>query len=261
MSLETAFEADELPCFRLSHVLRLVGENQYLLGSGTIAVATDLALHLEAAPVADGPVLSFSGARAEATDRLAARWQAALAVAADTGCLDEMAIRVDFGPLWDICPPEALLVSPALAAALAVVVSERNEGTGAGAVQMAELACRLLEAVRPEEAPGAGRFYAEALMSIQGGAGYVEPGGRPLNVQQLLPPESLLLALAPGIGGCDAAQDERLRQALARVAGEGADVMAAGEAGLLELFRLPAGVLDEDQTAMLYGLLRVRQMA
>jgi hypothetical protein len=106
------------------------------------------------------------------------------------------------------------------------------------------------------------RYYGEALVSLTGGAAYVEPHGQRLNVQRLLPPESLLLVVRRGLSGVEgeARREEAVLQALATTQKEGTNIMAPGEEGVAALFAMEPGLLDEEQVTMLYGLLRIRQM-
>ena len=107
-----------------------------------------------------------------------------------------------------------------------------------------------------------GRYYGEALVSLTGGAAYVEPHGQRLNVQRLLPPESLLLVVRRGLAGVvgEAQREETVLRALSTTQQEGTNIMAGGEEGVAALFDMEPGLLDEEQVTMLYGLLRIRQM-
>jgi hypothetical protein len=181
----------------------------------------------------------------------------------DASALAGLSVRAYFGGLWDVCPPEVLLRSPALATGLAVaVLAHRGGQSPVEEHVVAETACRLRGALAGTGPESTARFYAEVFLSIVGGAGYVEPGGRRLNVQQLLPPQSLLLALAPGIdAGAGAHElDAAVEGALALARERDAAIDGGAEKGVSALFGISEGVLDERQTAMLYGLLRVREM-
>ncbi|MHC4787963.1 MAG: hypothetical protein ACYS8K_02000, partial [Planctomycetota bacterium] len=212
MSPVLTLAAHEWDKFSVSHGLRLVGENQHLLGAGSIALATSLRLRLEVEETDGDFSLRFARRPlgeeeplplAEApTAEYAVRWEAAIGqvMGLDASALAGLSVRAYFGGLWDVCPPEVLLRSPALATGLAVaVLAHRGGQSPVEEHVVAETACRLRGALAGTGPESTARFYAEVFLSIVGGAGYVEPGGRRLNVQQLLPPQSLLLALAPGI--------------------------------------------------------------
>ncbi len=274
MSSLPPFEAAEWSLFTVPHAIRLAGEHQHLLGTGSIVVATTLRLTAEVEEVPGEFSLAFTGGERgddagpppddEAIADFAVRWEDALGRVAvgDPELLHGLGIYVDFGRLWDVCPVEALLASPALAVALTVaVVSHRAEAHTFTPEELAELAGAVAQELLGGSPGISGRVYGEALLSIQGGAAYVEPGGTALNVQQLLPPQSLLLALAPGCVPSPA-RGERVavaREALAAAVREGADVGAGGDDGIAALFAVAPGILTDEQTAMAYGLLRVRQ--
>jgi len=253
--------ADDLRSFSLPHTVRLVGERQYLLGAGSLIVATDLRLRVGVQETPEPFSLQFLGM--QQADDLAGKWERALRLEAlaEEAALEGLAVTVDFGELGQAVPPAALTASPTLATALvAAVLAHRTDGLSITDVELAGRAAAALCAVRGGGERDADRYYGEALMSIVGGAGYVEPGAERINVQQLLPLDSFILALAPAAaaGGVVEA-DRRLRQVLAKASGSGADILGAGDAGMEALFSL-GNLLDEGETSMLYGLLRVRQM-
>ncbi len=254
-----SLHADELRRFSVPFSLRLVGERQYAVGAGSLVIATDVRLVVEADETPDPFALNYI--RQPAPSELAARWESALAaeVLGDAEALEGLALTVDFGDLLDIVPAEVLLTSPALAAGLTVAaLAHRSDGTSETHGKLAASASDALRAVT--DAQDGARYYADAMMSIAGGAGYVEPGGERLNVQELLPLEAFTLVLAPGATDGDVGErDRRLREALASVDRSGADIMRSGDEGLGALFGL-GNVIDEEQTTMLYGMLRVRHM-
>ena len=198
MSSVVDLQPEELRRFSVPLTLRLIGERQYLLGAGSFVIATDMRLSAEVEETPDPFALSFVG-RPDAAE-LAAGWQTALGAEAlgDESALEGLALTVDFGDLFNVCPAEALLTSPALAAALtAAALAHRAEGASMTDGELAGRAASVLCAVTSGGRQGADRFYADALTSIAGGTGYIEPGGERINVQQLLPVESFTLALVP----------------------------------------------------------------
>jgi len=80
-------------------------------------------------------------------------------------------------------------------------------------------------------------------------------------VQLLLPPDSLILVVPPGRGRVVGTEEwERtLLGALSKLGGSEA-ILAATEEDVDRLFHVAAGVLSDEETGVLYALLRVRQM-
>ncbi len=254
-----SLQADELRRFSVPLTVRLVGERQYALGAGSLVIATDMRLIVEVDETPEPFALNYI--RQPGPSELAGRWENALGreVLGNTEALEGLALTVDFGDLLDVLPAETLLTSPALAAGLTTaVLAHRSDGASETHAELAAAASNALRDVTGAE-DGA-RYYADAMMTISGGAGYVEPGGERLNVQVLLPADAFILALAPGVVPDVAGdRDRRLREALVSVERAGADIMGPGDEGLGALFGL-GDLIDEEQTTMLYGLLRVRQM-
>ncbi len=282
MRTEISLDPAALYQFSLPHAVRVIGEHQHLIGCGALALATQYRVRVSVEETPDELTVSFFGTmegdRAgeeretvplDAQDGMAGRredWlrairQDAPSFSSDTEGLD---IRLDLGGLWRACPPTVLAVSPAVCAGLAVAVSaHRGRASSASAAELTERACNLRAAALDTPAQSAGRFYAECLLGIEGGAGYVEPGGASLNVQQLLPPESLALALLPAdrLPPFDDGVERNLLEQVARVRSEIGDVRAGDDAALAALFALPDDVVGESGKATLYGLLRITQMA
>jgi hypothetical protein len=275
MSPFLSLEAHEWERFSVPHSVRLVGEEQHLLGAGSVSVATTLRVHVEVEETGGEFSLSFGGGPRDEDGRwqeveeplaeFAARWENAVhSVFADEPSAPEgLDIEVDFGPLWQVCPPGILTASPAVAVAMAVAVAaHRGEGRQVAETELAELACRLHYVAAGAGRSTEDRFYSDALLSIIGGAGYVEPHGERLNVQQLLPPEALLLVVMPGVEGAGAGHqlDEAVLRARAKAKEAGGDLTQPGDAGFSALFALADVALSREEVAMLYGLMRVRQM-
>ncbi len=282
MSSIVSLDAPSLDRFSVPYSVRLLGEKQHLLGSGSICLATNLRMEVRAWETAGDFSLSFGGVAGEEDlgaseiegrlpwpdeallGELCDRWRNALGrVVADPAVLEGLEVEVDLGPLWAVCPVQVLLSCPTLAAGLAAVVAaHRMDPLPPSDAELAGVACRLLDDVLPAGPVGAGSAYGEALMSLVGGAGYVEPGGERLNVQQLLPPESLLLCLTPGVGPTAQAaeRDQAVREALAAVGRAGCNLAGAAEEALSGLFELAPDAVSETQMVMVYGLLRTRQM-
>ncbi len=265
MTLGVAFETEEWRRFSVPHVLCLVGEHQYLLDTGSISVAVDLRLSVEVRDAEGQFSVSFDGAGSgPEVQELAERWAAVLGelTVPEPSVLGGRAVRLCFDERLSACPPGVLLTSPAVAAALTVaVLSQTGALAGLANAEVADLACRVLQAVRASnEDPG--RFYSSVLLCLGGGAAYVEPGEEPMNVQPLLPPDSLLVALLPGAQASTRGSDcdREVRQALSSALREKENILEGDDAGLTALFELGPDVVEEGQVTMLYGLMRVRQM-
>jgi len=275
MSPLLSLEAHEWERFSVPHSVRLVGEEQHLLGVGSISVASTLRVHVEVEETGGEFSLRFGGGPRDDDGRwqqveaplaeFATRWENAVhGVFADEPSAPEgLDIEVDFGPLWQVCPPEVLTASPAVSVAMGLaIIAHRGEGRQVNETELAELACRLQCIAADAGRAGEDRFYSDALLSVTGGAGYVEPHGDRLNVQQLLPPEALLLVMVPGVEGARASHqlDEAVLRARAKAKEAGSDITQAGDAGFAALFALSDVALTQNEVAMLYGLMRVRQM-
>jgi len=280
MSIAISLEPGELHEFSVPHVLKLVGEHQHVLGAGCIAVATDLRVHALVQETSDDFSLSFGvgggegWAEAECAsvdvgleDAVSSRaqWARALGdmVAGDESALDGLSVHLGFGTLGRVCPASVLSASPAVAVAMAIAArAHRGRRRSASAQELAETACDLRASMLGGSSAATGAAYAECLLSVVGGAGHVEPWGESLNAQQLVPPDSFLLAIAPGVPAASLAErEERLRRALGRANEAAGDITGGDDASLGALFGLPEGLLDEQETTMLYGLLRVHQIA
>ncbi|MCK4284503.1 MAG: hypothetical protein KAX44_09320, partial [Candidatus Brocadiae bacterium] len=296
-------ETPEFEPLSVSCALCLLGEHQHLLGAGSVHIATNLRVRVKVTECEDEFSLSVGGSAPEGegeaeggaaeelegpvpadaggavldpvagrlpwpdptpVSQFVARWEKALSgdILNEPELVAGLNIEVDFGPLWYICPPQVLLMSPALAVGLAVAGTSLR-GQAPAYAELAELARRLRAEVVAQDGADATRCYNDALMGITGGAAYVERGADLLNVQQLLPPESFILALASGVGPEDGADEHCrvVRQALRKLGEAGRCVSGTGdEADLSRVFELCGDVLDERETAMLYGLMRARQM-
>ncbi|MFO8009111.1 MAG: hypothetical protein R6V05_15405 [Candidatus Brocadiia bacterium] len=272
MTLAVAMDSAEWRRFSLPHVLCLLGEQQYLIEGGSVLLGTDLRLTVQLQEAESEFSIRFSGGLFEADDpcaRAAAEehgllWQEAIAEGGVPGIEPLVGTHVvlRFDPRVAGCPPGLLLSAPEVGVALALATL-----TGSGRLEamtpddVARRACRLMREARPAvEHPD--RYHGPALAALHGGARYISPEGAPVNVQQLLPPASLLLCMSStceeGYGG--PSRDEAVGRALAAATAEGRGIMEGGDAGMEALFALGDDVLEQEQITMLYGLLRVRQM-
>ncbi len=256
--------------FSLPHAFCLMGEQQYLLGTSAIHLAGGCRTQVEVYQAPEGPALSFDGAsldrRGNRTEDLAGQlkdcWQERMATGGPSAGIEDLGVSIHFDDVLEPCPPQILVESPAVGAALTVVaLLEEGRLSSLGETEVAELAAHLLR-MSDSDKENPYRHYGPALTSLTGGVVCVGPEEPRLNVQQLVPPESLLLALLPGLEGQTRGvdHDREAARAVESALDESNDVMQRGDSGFSELFAMDGQVLDERQTTMLYGLLRVRQM-
>ena len=212
-------------------------------------------------------------------DDLKTLWQAALEKLIVDNPVDLAGLHIlfDFGEQWEEFPPHLLLSSPAAALALACAVRAHRGGRSTlltalstskgpesiGAEKLASLAGALLSKFLVTENPlQRDRFYAECLVSILGGAHYVTPASEPLNVQLLVPPESLILVVSGRefVAAHGPTWGEALQAAIRKLGPGVPDLIAAADDDIAALFEKATGTLEDRETAVLYGILRVREM-
>jgi len=263
---EITLRPDEFAFFSVPHSFCLAGERQHLLGLGSIVVAGDLRLGVSVEETADPFELALADEGVCVPRETLASWEEALGATAVRGAgeLEGLKVSLRIGRLADVCPAEGVLRIPAVAVALACAVqANRGDVESVPVEKLVETAGAMLEQVT--EAAGRSvypqQYHALCCASVLGGAAYVVPDEEPLNVQLLVPPESLILVLDPDAEPeRDAPQwREHLLSALRKI-GPAADLLRDTERDIAPLFELPEGTLDEAETAVLYGLLRVREM-
>ncbi len=265
---DIVLSAEEFTAFSVPHALCLAGECQYCLGLGSIVVATDLRVQVEVTETAGEfeLVMAPAGpASGQPAGELISAWRTALGKLAvdDPGRLDGLRISLEFGEAGRGCPPDVLLTSPALGVALACAVkAHREEEQTVGAERVAELAAALLHELPDADHLYPDRYYAESFICAAGGARYVEPSSEPLNVQLMVPPQSLLLAVRrwPQPHRNGGSWQKVLRGALQKLGPDVRRLARRGEADMAALFQMAPNALDDRETGVLYGLLRVREM-
>lgn len=264
---ELVLSEDEFTEFSVPHALCLAGEHQYSLGLAPIVIATNLRVHAGVEETAEEFQIGLADERAAAGSslKLLARWRAVLEELAggEAERMEGLRITLRLQATGDGCPPEITLPSPAVAVALACAVrTHRGPGGTVPDTEMAELAAGLLREFNPSSRMHPDRFYAECLVSLQGGAWYVSSAADSLNVQLMVPPESLILAVSreadAGAGG--GAWEAVLLSALRKMGRSAAELLDATERDASRLFELAPSGLDEREMAVLYGQLRVREM-
>ena len=267
---ELALSPDEFTHFSVPHALCVAGEYQYCLGFGSLVAATQLRVQADVSraggdfEIALSPQEEALSARA---GELTRRWEEVLAHAAPgkAGALPAVSISLGFGEAGGDCPAEALLGSPAVAVALACAVGAHSGGgRPVPAEQVARRADRLLsEFLDAAERPYRYPFYAECMGCLRGGASCVAPSSAPLDVQLLLPPSSLILALslraAPSPRG--GAWEKALAGAMQKLRPQDIERMLSPEGeDAAMLFEVAPRSLGGEELALLYGIFRVREM-
>ena len=269
MSCPLPLAPEESRRFSLPLPVRLLGERQEVFGLGSVAVATDLRIEFRVLETSGDFRIQIGDPQAGGSAQrggLIRTWRELLAEITPGGREGLIGLTLEVNARGSGFPvtADALLRSPAFAVgAVSAVRALRGDAEQAEPEEIARCAARLLGAVHPSRSPLRERFCAEALVCIQGGARYVEPTGEAIDVQQLVPPDALLLAIVPGL--CDdvsaeAQWEERLLEALQRAAATVPDLVASSEGDMEDFFHLASQKLDEGQTGVLYGLLRVHQL-
>ncbi len=264
---EISLDPREFRRFSVPLPLCLAGETQYALGLGAIVFGAQLRVRAEVTETTEECQLRLCPQDARpspAAEELLVRWRDALVGLARREA-DEAAglhVTLELGEAAECCPPEFVLGSPAVAVTLVcVLMAHRTETRTVSAGQVAALAGELLAELSAPHYLHPDRFYAECYVCAHGGALHVAPGAEALNVQLLLPPESLILVVpaATGPAAEPAGWEEPLLRALQKTDGA-AELLSATEGDVSPLFEAAAGRLNERETAILYGLLRVRGM-
>jgi hypothetical protein len=199
-----------------------------------------------------------------AVGEVVADWCRALEeVAQDQTQLEGLEITLSLSDLEMQCPPEARLSSPAVAVALATALrAHRGEAESIEESDLAQLAGRLLEEVISEGRPYPQRYDALCRACIRGGVAYTSPAAEALNAQLLVPPQSLILAFDRE-GAAPAkkpAWEKHLLGALQKLDGLEELLKRTEEDGIGALFEMTGEDLSDQEIAVLYALLRVRQM-
>lgn len=257
---------EELRSFSVPHVFCLLGERQYLLGLGSIMMATDLRVGITVRETPDEFRLSgvLGDVPGKGLQQVVSRWQSALfQVIQDDSQLDGLDISLSLSSPEMRCPVGTRLSSPAVAVALATAIrTHRGRLDSMEEAQLAQFAGRLLEEVVSEGRPYPQRYDALCHACIRGGASYVAPSAEPLNAQLLVPPESLILVFdSQGAPPAEKPRWERhLLSALQKLGGTEDLLQATEKQGIGALFEIIGRELSDRETAVLYALLRVREM-
>ncbi|MFW5922781.1 MAG: hypothetical protein ACOCSQ_00195 [Planctomycetota bacterium] len=261
-----ALSPAELRSFSVPHVFCLLGERQYVLGLGSVIMASDMRINCRVKETPEDFRLMVEPADLidqTVKDHLR-RWRGALESAARSP--DELR---GLDVVLEIPEAESAdglidrLASPAAAVSLATVLqAHRREGGTVQTVDLARTAGEMLEEVAEDSSAYPSRYDALCRASAGGGVNYIAPSDEPLNAQLLVPPESLIL-----IYGSEAGTQARtpgwersLLGALQKLGGSEELISAVDQEGLEGLFEMTTGDLEDDEIAVLYALVRVRQM-
>lgn len=260
---------EELGHFSVPVPVCLMGEEQHLLGLGSVLVSTTARAHTyaEETPTPEFQIRidGVPGDSSEHSRRLKDRWRELLGrfVLHDEEELEGLKITFEPGDVGTALEAPRVLASPSFAVSLVCAALAHRSSSGELAPQdIAREACGLLGELDAPGHRGAARFYPRALMCLRGGARYVECGGGTINVQQLIPPESLVLVTAPSseISERGPISEQRVARALEKMGAEAGSIVAENDEGLTEFFQLARDHLEDEETMAVYGLLRVHQL-
>jgi len=253
--------------FSLPLPLCLLGERQALLGLGYVGIASTLRIHMAARPTEEEFAIDVIGsAPSEELQEVCGRWWRLLQeeYAPEGGSLQGLKLALDPGALAGTLDPAAVLRSPVFAVGASCALNAYSGGhegglrADAAARQVSRIMARLEGG---EEGDGVGHYPA-ALLSLVGGARHVSPDGETLDMQELVPPECLLLAVRPDLSDSAVPLDLHgmVRSALRKMESP-AEALGEGEGeGLEKFYELANEYLDDRETMAVYGLLRTRQL-
>ena len=255
--------------FSLPLPVCLLGEEQHLLGLGSVLVATSQRAHMrieeQAVPEFHIHIQNARGDSTEEARALKQKWQELLGefVLHSPGELEGLRVVFDAGVLTESVRARSVLASPHFGVALlCAALAHRTTSEDIPAQDIARETCGLLGQLDAPRRYSAARAYARAALCLRGGARFVECGGGTINVQQMIPPESLIL-VGPGETNPAVANDmdlERVPRALEKMGADAADLVASSDEELGEFFQLASDHLNDDETMAVYGLLRIHQL-
>ena len=264
---DLTFRAEDFARFSVPHAVCVAGEFQYAVGQGALVAAVDLRLEV-AVEETDGDFqleLSPAGAASGPALEAVSRWRQALGrlAAGSPDELDGLKVTIGQGRGAAELPVADVLRTPAAGVGLACAVrAHRGERAPCSPHELAALADALLREALGEGGAHEGRFHALSLACILGGAWHAGPAVEPLNVQLLVPPDAMILSLCPSAqarAGVEA-WEKTLASALAALRLGGEKFLSAAEDDMGAFFELASRKLNEPQTAVLYGLLRMHEM-
>ncbi|MBS3763670.1 MAG: hypothetical protein KGZ25_10255, partial [Planctomycetes bacterium] len=257
--------AREFGQFSVPHSFCLAGEKQHLLGLGSIVFASDSHLEVEVhETLEDFHIRLVSGTETSAGKNALDRLKHAILETTryDSDELHGLDICLSYGNWQACCRNEELLSSPAAGVALAAAVfAHRGPDRQIGEKELLETAGMLLESASGERRIHPQQFDARCCASLRGGAMYLSSTGEPLNVQWILPSESVVLVLDPEGEPQPGRQqwEEDLLSALQKMDGA-SKLISQTEDDIGALFEMTDGKLTDTEISILYGLLRVREM-
>ena len=263
---QIALSTTEMREFSVPQVFCLVGEYQYLLGLGSVLVGTDMRIEVEVQETPDAFCLHLDPPDmvGQAEETTFGAWRDALAgIARDETQLDGLDITPRLTDPELACPVDDQLRSPSVAVALATAFhAHRGRSTTVGEDALAEEAGQMLEQVSAGGRSYPQRYDALCRACIHGGAVYVGPSADPINAQMLVPPESLVIVFDPEDDAPpeNTGWETHLLGALGSLGGTEELLRQTRERGMEALFEMTRDELSDMEIAVLYALLRVRQM-
>jgi mevalonate kinase len=247
--------------FSVPHAVCIAGEFQYIAGQASLVTAVNL--RLEAAVDETDGEFVLQTLPPAATEEVAAAWTRLLRARAAPAPVDIDGLTVTLSyddALAAACTPEDMLRTPAAAVALVCAVqSHRGSGGESSAESVASTAAEMLAELMGCSAAHRRRFYALALACVLGGAWFAAPAAEPLNAQLLISPDSLILVLCQHAARRGAAQWENVLSDALLALGSGS-IPVAFEDDMGAFFEQASRKLTEEQTVVLYGLLRMNEM-
>ena len=260
---------EEFTDFSLPLPVCLLGEEQHLLGLGSVLLAITrrarMQVREQAVPEFEIDIPDTPDNASEEALRLKRRWQKLLGeyVLHGPAELEGLTVTFESGFLKEGESAARILSSPHFAVALlCAALAHRTSETDIPAGDIARETCGLLGQLDGVRRHSAARAYARAIMCLRGGARFVECGGGTINVQQMIPPESLILVGPGETEPCTSGQTsfEQVPKALEKMGADAADLVASSDEELGEFFQLASDHLDDDETMAVYGLLRIHQL-
>jgi hypothetical protein len=249
--------------FSVPHSFCLAGELQHLLGMGSIIVASEHRINITASETPDPFRIRImrDGSEAEAA---APEWTDRIKGATETPAEDLDGLTITLEPPEAVASrhPEIAICNPASCVGILLAIKvHRSEERSIPLAKLAREADALLNGLLPGGSALPEKFYSLAMASVSGGALYIGDSPEPLNVQQLLPPESFILAFDPD-AECAFGLKQWTRtmiKALQKMGGS-EKLLEETQGKPAKVIEAGAGKLNDSEVAVLYGLLRVQQM-
>lgn len=249
--------------FNVPHSFCLAGELQHLLGMGSIIIASEHRTNITASETPEPFQIRII--KDEATvGTPAPEWTKRIedAIGIPTDALDGLTITLKPPEVVAHRQPELTICSPASCVGILLAIKvHRSDYRSISPTELAREADALLNGIIPGGPTLPGQFYSLAMASVSGGALYIDDSSEPLNVQQLLPPESLILAVNPD-AECVFGPKQWTRtmvRALQKMGGS-EKLLEETQGEPAKILEACEGKLNDSEIAVLYGQLRTQQM-